>query len=77
MGTWAITVQHDNCCDWGRTGAMVELRRDIGVALLDAEHAVEGSQDMVALWLGSSKADPETRIQGQAVKLGDKGNPGK
>ena len=36
----------------------------------------EGSQEMEAPDMGSSKADLETRIEGEATDLGNEGNPG-
>lgn len=61
-----------------RTGVVVELGRDIQLALppqvLTCQSRLSGA---VALSMGFSEADPETRIQRQAITLGEKGNPGK
>lgn len=48
----------------------------MGLPHLDAGHAREGSQEMEAPDMGSSKADLETRIEGEAIDLGNEGNPG-
>ena len=48
----------------------------MGLPHLDAGHAREGSQEMEAPDMGSSKADLETRIEGEATDLGNEGNPG-
>ena len=48
----------------------------MGLPHLDAGHAREGSQEMEAPDMGSSKADLETRIEGEAIDFGGEGNPG-
>ena len=48
----------------------------MGLPHLDAGHAREGSQEMQAPDMDSSKADLETRIEGEAIDFGDEGNPG-
>lgn len=48
----------------------------MGLPHLDAGHAREGSQEMESPDTGSSKADLETRIEGEAIDFRGEGNPG-
>ena len=70
-------AQRDEGYDQDRNmGFQYSWEGTMGLPHLDAGHAREGSPEMEAPGMGSSKADLETRIEGEAIDLGNEGNPG-